>query len=65
MSMPSGAAGAIGGKLCGAGGGGFLLIFAPPEKQADIRVALGSLLEVPFNFEYSGSRVVHYRMKDK
>jgi len=54
-------AGADGGKLLGAGGGGFLLIFAAPEKQAGIRQALSNLVHVPFCFEDSGSRVVLYQ----
>jgi D-glycero-alpha-D-manno-heptose-7-phosphate kinase len=52
--------GATGGKIIGAGGGGFLLLFAPPEKQADIRKALGNLLYVPFGFEYTGSQIIVY-----
>jgi len=54
-------AGAIGGKILGAGGGGFLLLFAKPEKQAFIREALNGLVHVPFKFENSGSRVVLYQ----
>ncbi len=54
------AAGAIGGKILGAGGGGFLLLFAAPERQAGIRAALRSMTYVPFRFEKSGSRVVLY-----
>jgi D-glycero-alpha-D-manno-heptose-7-phosphate kinase len=54
-------AGAIGGKLLGAGGGGFLLLFAPPERQEAIRQRLNSLIHVPFEFEHSGSRVVLYQ----
>lgn len=54
-------AGAIGGKILGAGGGGFLLLFAKPEKQAAIRARLGKLIHVPFNFDDSGSRVVLYQ----
>jgi D-glycero-alpha-D-manno-heptose-7-phosphate kinase len=54
------AAGAIGGKLTGAGGGGFLLVFAPPETHAQIRQALSPLLLVPFQFESSGSQVIHF-----
>ncbi|QSB01882.1 hypothetical protein JWZ98_02680 [Methylomonas sp. EFPC1] len=54
-------AGAIGGKILGAGGGGFLLLFAKPEKQAVIRERLNNLIHVPFNFEDSGSRVVLYQ----
>lgn len=54
-------AGAIGGKILGAGGGGFLLLFAKPEKQTDIRDRLHKLIHVPFDFEDSGSRVVLYQ----
>jgi len=53
-------AGAIGGKILGAGGGGFLLIFAKPERHAAIREKLSKLVHVPFDFEDSGSRVVLY-----
>jgi D-glycero-alpha-D-manno-heptose-7-phosphate kinase len=54
-------AGAIGGKILGAGGGGFLLLFAKPEMQPQIRAALKGLVHVPFKFETSGSRVVLYQ----
>lgn len=54
-------AGAIGGKLLGAGGGGFLLIFAEPEKQPVIRQALNNLVAVPFQFETTGSQIGTYR----
>lgn len=54
-------AGAIGGKILGAGGGGFMLLFAKPEKQAAIREALKELVHVSFNFDDSGSRVVLYQ----
>ena len=54
-------AGAIGGKILGAGGGGFLLIFAKPERHAAIRERLSKLIHVPFDFEDSGSRVVLYQ----
>jgi Predicted kinase related to galactokinase and mevalonate kinase len=54
-------AGAIGGKILGAGGGGFLLLFAKPERQAAIRERLGNLIHVPFDFDDSGSRVVLYQ----
>jgi D-glycero-alpha-D-manno-heptose-7-phosphate kinase len=53
-------AGALGGKILGAGGGGFLLLFAEPEKQKAIKEALPHLVHVPFAFENSGSRVVLY-----
>ncbi len=54
-------AGALGGKILGAGGGGFILIFAKPERHAVIRKTLNKLIYVPFNFEDSGSRVVLYQ----
>jgi D-glycero-alpha-D-manno-heptose-7-phosphate kinase len=54
-------AGALGGKLLGAGGGGFMLLFARPEVQPRIREALKSLIHVPFGFDESGSRVVLYQ----
>ena len=53
-------AGAIGGKILGAGGGGFLLLFASPEKHELIRAVLSKLIHVPFQFENAGSRVVLY-----
>lgn len=53
-------AGAIGGKLLGAGGGGFLLFFARPEAHVAIRASLGGLLHVPFQFETDGSRILVY-----
>lgn len=55
------AAGAIGGKLLGAGGGGFLLLCVRPEDRARVRDALGDLIVVPFKFETSGCRVVLYQ----
>lgn len=53
-------AGALGGKLLGAGGGGFLLFYAEPEKHKSIISKLGDLLYVPFRFVDSGSRIIHY-----
>lgn len=53
-------AGAIGGKLLGAGGGGFLLLFADPEIQPKIRAKLDRLLYVPFRFENLGSQIIFY-----
>ena len=50
--------GALGGKLLGAGGGGFFLLFAPPERHRAIREALNKLVYVPFRFEFSGSQVI-------
>jgi len=54
------AAGAIGGKLLGAGGGGFLLLFVRPDDQDRIRRSLAPLLEVKFRFEKRGSRVIFF-----
>jgi D-glycero-alpha-D-manno-heptose-7-phosphate kinase len=54
-------AGAIGGKILGAGGGGFLLLFVKPENQAKVRESLNELIHVPFQFEDTGSRVVLYQ----
>lgn len=51
-------AGAIGGKLLGAGGGGFLLLFVSPELQSKVKASLGSLLSVPFRFEHYGSQII-------
>jgi D-glycero-alpha-D-manno-heptose-7-phosphate kinase len=51
-------AGALGGKLLGAGGGGFLLLFADPASQADVRERLRKLPLVPFQFESLGSQVI-------
>lgn len=53
-------AGALGGKLLGAGGGGFMLIFAEPDRHESIKDALPGFLNVPFEFEPSGSQIVHY-----
>jgi D-glycero-alpha-D-manno-heptose-7-phosphate kinase len=52
------AAGAVGGKLMGAGGGGFMLLFVPPERQAAVKARLRRLVFVPFRFESSGSRII-------
>ncbi|MCB9771397.1 MAG: kinase [Candidatus Omnitrophica bacterium] len=54
-------AGAQGGKLLGAGGGGFVLIFAAPENQPKIRERLKGLLEIPFKFETLGSQIIFYQ----
>lgn len=53
-------AGALGGKLLGAGGGGFILFYARPEVQAAIRERLDGLLYVPFRFEHGGSQIIFY-----
>jgi len=54
-------AGALGGKLLGAGGGGFVLIFAPPARQARIRERLKKFLMIPFKFESLGSQIIFYQ----
>ncbi|MCP9447729.1 MAG: kinase [Nitrospira sp.] len=54
-------AGALGGKLLGAGGGGFLLLFVSPHLQQKVKERLKHLIHVPFRFENSGSRVVLYQ----
>lgn len=53
-------AGAIGGKLLGAGGGGFLLFYVEEDKRECLRQAMDHLLYVPFEFENAGTRVIHY-----
>ena len=55
------AAGAWGGKLAGAGGGGFLILVVPKEKQDNVRNALKPLKEVNFKFEKEGSTIIYYR----
>lgn len=55
-------AGAIGGKITGAGGGGFLILYCPLDKQEDIRSELSNLQELPFQLEHDGSKVIfNYR----
>jgi D-glycero-alpha-D-manno-heptose-7-phosphate kinase len=53
-------AGALGGKLVGAGGGGFLLFYCPPRAQSYFLAAMRALRRIPFNFEFNGSRVIHF-----
>ena len=57
-------AGALGGKLLGAGGGGFMLFFVPPEKREALRLRLKKLLCVPFTFSTKGSDVVVYEPEE-
>jgi len=52
--------GALGGKLLGAGGGGFFVFIVPEERAKQVRTALSDLLYVPFNFDFSGSQIVYY-----
>ncbi len=54
-------AGALGGKLLGAGGGGFVLFFVEPHQQQKVRTALGDLLEIPIKFENLGSQIIFYQ----
>ena len=53
-------AGALGGKLLGAGGGGFLLFYVQQEKRENVMAAMKDLLYIPFEFETSGTQVIHY-----
>ncbi len=53
-------AGALGGKLLGAGGGGFLLFYVEKERQKEVLNSLSNLLNVPFKFENSGTKVIYY-----
>jgi D-glycero-alpha-D-manno-heptose-7-phosphate kinase len=57
-------AGALGGKLLGAGGGGFMLFFVPPERRQALRERLKKLLCVPFAFANKGSHVVVYEPEE-
>ena len=53
-------AGALGGKLLGAGGGGFLVFYVQPDYQKAVKEAMDDLLYIPFRFEDGGTRVIHY-----
>lgn len=53
-------AGALGGKLLGAGGGGFLVFYVQPEHKEQLKAAMEDLLYVPFHFENGGTRVIYY-----
>lgn len=57
-------AGALGGKLLGAGGGGFLVFYVEPENQKAVRKALHNLLYIPFSFENTGTSIVHYEAEE-
>lgn len=57
-------AGALGGKLLGAGGGGFLLFYVQPEKQEEVRKAMYDLMYIPFEFENGGTRVIYYSQEE-
>lgn len=56
--------GALGGKLLGAGGGGFLLFYCPQKRHARLRAALSDLSELPFDIENSGTKVIYIGEKD-
>jgi D-glycero-alpha-D-manno-heptose-7-phosphate kinase len=58
------AAGALGGKLLGAGGGGFMLLVVPPERRANVKEKLSRLVQVDFEFEKEGSRIIVYDPTD-
>ena len=58
-------AGALGGKLLGAGGGGFILFYVKKNKQYKVRSALKRLLYIPFSFEFTGSKIIYYSRSDK
>ncbi len=52
--------GALGGKLLGAGGGGFFLFYVNKENQESFREKMGNFIEIPFSFEEEGSRIIHF-----
>lgn len=57
-------AGALGGKILGAGGGGFMLLFVPPTDHARVRERLRRLVHVPFTFEHAGSQVIFFEPQE-
>lgn len=57
-------AGALGGKLLGAGGGGFLVFYVQPKYKAQLKEAMSDLLYIPFRFENSGTRVIYYEEEE-
>jgi D-glycero-alpha-D-manno-heptose-7-phosphate kinase len=57
-------AGAIGGKLLGAGAGGFMLLFVPPAARAKVSRRLEKLIQVPFRFEANGSQIIVYHQDE-
>ena len=58
------AAGAIGGKLTGAGGGGFMLLFVPPDRQEQVKETFNTLIHVPFQFENGGSQIIFFNPEE-
>lgn len=59
------AAGALGGKLLGAGGGGFMLFLVSPERQGAVKAALSNLLYVPCRFDHIGSQIIYHSHEDE
>ncbi|MFH1027634.1 MAG: kinase, partial [Pseudomonadota bacterium] len=57
-------AGALGGKITGAGGGGFMLLFVPPERQKKVREALKTQIHVPFRIDNTGSQIVYFQHEE-
>lgn len=57
-------AGALGGKLLGAGGGGFLVFYVQPEYKENVKKAMSDLLYIPFEFEDGGTRVIYYKAEN-
>lgn len=57
-------AGALGGKLLGAGGGGFLVFYVQPQYQESVMKAMSDLLYIPFKFENGGTKVIYYKAED-
>ena len=53
-------AGALGGKLLGAGGGGFLVFYVQPDKQDSVKEAMKDYMRIPFEFENNGTQVMYY-----
>ena len=51
-------AGALGGKLLGAGGGGFLMLYVEPDRREAVKKALSHLLHVPFDLDHAGSQII-------
>ncbi|MEW5911538.1 MAG: kinase [Thermodesulfobacteriota bacterium] len=58
-------AGALGGKICGAGGGGFIVFYVEPDKQENVKNVMRSLLRVPIRFEDLGSHIIHYSHQEE
>jgi D-glycero-alpha-D-manno-heptose-7-phosphate kinase len=57
-------AGALGGKLLGAGGGGFMLFYVPKYRQENVKLVLKKKLIVPIRFEYTGSKIIYFSHQD-